>query len=42
MASQSELLRDLDGSLALIGNGSAYEGQGANLYPSRGVFDKET
>jgi hypothetical protein len=29
-------------SLALIGNASAHEGRGEDLYPSRGVFDKET
>jgi len=29
-------------SLALIGNASANEGRGEDLYPSRGVFDKET
>jgi hypothetical protein len=29
-------------SLALIGNASAHESRGADLYPSRGVFDKET
>jgi hypothetical protein len=29
-------------SLALIGNASAHESRGEELYPSRGVFDKET
>jgi hypothetical protein len=31
-----------ESSLALIGNASANEGRGEDLYPSRGVFDKET
>jgi hypothetical protein len=29
-------------SLALIGNASTLESRGEDLYPSRGVFDKET